>query len=162
MVKIISDSDQDKLIERLKKYARKRKGWDVLNKAADKILKKNLLNSEFLKFYPASWLPELFRAYLILRMNYWTTFRMRLQQNSKGLMPFFLSIKNPIYLRIVSLLLRITADRIGIEDYDKLDQIPIYRKYHVPTHCPYDMLPNFLENIVFEYIDFITNKLTTH
>ena len=33
MVKIISDSDQDKLIERLKKYARKRKGWDALNEA---------------------------------------------------------------------------------------------------------------------------------
>lgn len=154
------DPHRIKAIAKIRRDPRGRTHWISTNAIIDEILKKKLKNAPVLKYNSEAWIRPLYTSYFILRSDYWRIIYDTLIKESNRSFDWLLNritLETPTYLRIISLLLRITFDRLGISEYDNLPKLPIN----------YAMQPEFgsspffsfgTEQGIFKYIDEITNN----
>lgn len=154
----------NKALKSFRADPRGRTHWLVTNTLFDNILKTNLKDSLILKYNPEEWLKFLFDIYHNLRIPYWQEFydRMirKLEDGFFGIfnLPISIPLETPIYIRIISLLIRILIDRIGLTEYKRLESIPghLYAEMELTqtfTITPFGHVENY-----FTFLDKITNN----
>ncbi len=156
------DDLKEKAIRAIRKDPRGYKHWKRTNKFIDNIIKETLKNSPILSFNPEAWLSPLFHSYFNLRSHYWGAFfESALRKTEKRhLFNLFglIDLKIPLYIRIISILIRICVDRIIDETYTSLPKLPSHYYYHPQyfgiAHAGYMMN---IEN----YLNEISNELFT-
>lgn len=154
------DPHRIKAITQLKREPRGTKHWRSTNAIIDEILKKKLNNAPILKYKPEAWISPLYTSYFILRSDYWRIIYDTLIEESNNIFDWVvnrITLETPTYLRIISLLLRITIDRLGLSKYDNLPKLPL--NYAMQPEIGSSPFYSFgTERGIFKYIDEITNN----
>jgi len=147
-------------IQEIKKNPRGSHHWSLTNDVIDEILKEKLKNAPILKYTPEAWINPLYTSYFILRSDYWRIIYDTLIEESNRSFNWLLNritLETPTYLRIISLLLRIIIDRLGLSEYDNLPKLPF--NYAMQPEFGSSPFFNFsTERGIFKYIDEITNN----
>jgi hypothetical protein len=147
-------------IAEIKKNPRGYTHWNLTNKILDEIIKDKLKDAPLLKYRPEAWIQPLYKAYFLLRSDYWRIIYATLIDESDSTSTLLLNtrpLEIPTYLRIISLLLRIIIDRVGLTEYKALPPLPL--KYAIQLEFggfPYYNLG--INAGIFKYIDEITNN----
>lgn len=135
--------------------------WEYTNALIDDILKEKLKNSLILKYQPIGWLEPLYFSHFVLKSHYWFNVYNRFIAKDDVQCAFSnltaIPLHTPLYIRIISLCLRIIIDRLGVSKYDKLPPIPP-GLYIQPNYTLSSMVDS--EGGIFEYIDRITDNAT--
>ncbi len=153
--------DLDQIIIELRRSPRKPWIWPFLNLVLDDILKKGLKNAPILKYNPANFIDPLWHCYYILKSHYWSNIYESFVNDDYSNPEFrmlwsitrFIDIHVPLYIRIVSLLLRIIYDRLEFSEYRQLPSIPP-NLYHEPFFHMYGIN----NTTILKYIDKLTNN----
>ena len=158
---------RNKTIKKFRKFPRKPWIWKYLHPVIDEILKEKLKNAPILKYKPESWINPLYRAYYVIKSHYWSNiyrdFIQDLSGTNAGIEAFskqflegayrFINLDAPLYIRVISLLLRIIIDRYGIAKYDNLPPLPINLYKEPEFH-----MVGTVNYTIHKYIDKITNN----
>ncbi len=149
-------------MEQFKKDPRSATHWHYTNMVIDEILRKRLRNAPILKYNPYGWIQCLHLCYFILKSHYWfNVYEYTIKKNEESFksMPLgfifrWIRTETPLYIRIISLLLHICFDRIGLNKYDKLPNVPIKYLFEVQ----HKGVGPYISDGIFKYIDEITNN----
>jgi len=148
-------------VDNFRKHPLSNDHWETTNAAIDEILKKCLKNSPVLKYRPVNWIEPLFHSSFVLKYPYWKrVYEDCVVSNPEIFLSSFLfsvPYDTPLYLRIVSLLLRIQFDRLGLPRYDKLPQLPSKLATRPMGTLTLQGIPR---QGIFPFIDMITNNAT--
>jgi hypothetical protein len=148
-------------IRKFRKYPRKPWIWRHLNYIIDKILKEKLKDAPILQYVPEPWLNPLFSTYFSLKSHYWfNIYEDFVDQSRNALLNLsrFIDIHIPLYIRIISLLIWIIIDRMGVPQYMRLPGLPagLYTEPKMRIRLELPFYTGY--KYIFQYIDNITNN----